>query len=177
MNAGWAIVFLITTQMIGYGFAGLYRDILVRPPKMSYPGVLPNVSLFNAMHRNPSVTKNSLKFFVIVAVSSFIYQWFPSLIFPLLSSLPLVCYFGHGNWIAYILGSGYSGFGILDFTLDWNYASFFSPLYSPLWANMNQIGGAFFVTWFLYPLLYFTNTLNSKNFAPMCKCPSVVSFA
>lgn len=41
MNAGWGILFLITTQMIGYGFAGLFRDILVRPPRIYYPGVLP----------------------------------------------------------------------------------------------------------------------------------------
>jgi hypothetical protein len=110
MNAGWAILFLITTQMIGYGLAGLYRDILVRPPQIYYPGVLPNVALFNAMHKNPAVTKKSLRFFTIVACSAFVYQWFPQLIFPLLSSIPLLCYFGHGNWIAFILGSGYSGF-------------------------------------------------------------------
>lgn len=96
--------------MIGYGFAGLYRDILVRPPKMYYPGVLPNVSLFNAMHRNPTVTKTSLKFFAIVASVAFVYEWFPSLIFPMLGSLPLLCYMGHGNWIAYLLGSGTYGF-------------------------------------------------------------------
>jgi hypothetical protein len=57
MNAGWGIAFLICTQMIGYGLAGLFRDILVRPPMIYYPGVLPNVALFNAMHKNPSVTK------------------------------------------------------------------------------------------------------------------------
>lgn len=110
INAGWGILFLITTQMIGYGFAGLFRDILVRPPAIYYPGVLPNVSLFNAMHRNPTVTRSSLKFFGIVAVAAFCYEWFPQVIFPLLASLPLICYFGHGNWIAYILGSGYYGF-------------------------------------------------------------------
>ena len=67
--------------MIGYGFAGLFRDILVRPPKIYYPGVLPNVALFNAMHRNPSVTKKSLKFFAYVAVVTFVYQFFPGVMF------------------------------------------------------------------------------------------------
>jgi len=96
--------------MIGYGFAGLYRDILVRPPAMYYPGVLANVSLFNAMHRNPTVTKKSLRFFVIVASCLFVYEFLPGLIFPMLSSLPLLCYFGHGHWVTYLLGSGYYGF-------------------------------------------------------------------
>lgn len=113
--------------MIGYAFTGIYRDILVRPPKIYYPGgkrrsshpsrplklvadldlVLPNVALFNAMHKNPSVTKKSLKFFAIVACATFCYQWIPGFIFPLLSSLPLLCYFGHGQWKAYLMGSGY----------------------------------------------------------------------
>jgi len=110
LNAGWGILFLITTQMIGYGFAGLFRDNLVRPPTIYYPGILPNVALFNAMHRKPTVTKTSLKFFGIVAVAAFCYEWFSQVIFPLLASLPLICYFGHGNWVAYIMGSGYYGF-------------------------------------------------------------------
>jgi hypothetical protein len=61
--------------MIGYGFAGLFRDILVRPPKIYYPGVLPNVALFNAMHKNPAVTRNSIKFFGIVAIIAFTWEW------------------------------------------------------------------------------------------------------
>jgi OPT family oligopeptide transporter len=150
-----------------YGFAGLFRDILVRPPKIYYPGVLPNVALFNAMHKNPSVTKKSLKFFGIVAVAAFCYEWFPQLIFPMLGSLPLLCYFGHGNWIAYILGSGYNGFGLLDISLDWNYITFWQPMYTPLWANANVFLGAMFLCYFLYPILYFTDTFNAKSYAPM----------
>ncbi|KAI9731219.1 MAG: hypothetical protein M1834_005412 [Cirrosporium novae-zelandiae] len=167
INAGWGIIFLITTQMIGYGFAGLYRDILVRPPKIYYPSVLPNVSLFNAMHHDPAATKKALKFFSMVACAAFVYEWFPSLIFPLLSSLPLVCYFGHGNWQAWVLGSGTYGFGLLDFSLDWNYISYFSPMYTPLWSTANQAAGALAASWVLYPIMYFSNTMNAKKFAPM----------
>jgi hypothetical protein len=121
INPGWGIAFLICTQMMGYGLVGIYRDILVRPPNIYYPGVLPNVALFNAMHKNPSVTKSSLKFFGIVTSIVFCYEWFPQFIFPLLGSLPLVCYFGHGKWIAYILGSGYYGFvGLVSLVIESN---------------------------------------------------------
>lgn len=68
------------------------------------------MSLFNAMHKNPVMAANAIKFFGIVAVAAFIYEWFPSLIFPLLGSIPLVCYFGHGNWMAFVLGSGNYGY-------------------------------------------------------------------
>lgn len=96
--------------MIGYGFSGLYRDILVRPPKLYWPGVLPNVALFNSMHKNPSVTAKSLKYFVTVMCCAFVYEWFPQLIFPLLGSLPFICWFGHGHWKPFVVGSGTYGF-------------------------------------------------------------------
>lgn len=85
----------------------------------------------------------------------------------MLSSLPLLCYMAHGNWIGYLLGSGYYGFGLLDISLDWNYISFFQPLYTPLWSNASQIAGALGAAWLIYPVMYFTNTLNAKNFPPM----------
>lgn len=167
ISPAWSIMFLMTTQLMGYGFSGLYRDILVRPPQMYYPGVLPNVAVFNALHQNPSVTAKSLKFFCIVAAVAFGYQWFPSFIWPMLSSLPLLCYMGNGSWKAFVLGSGTYGFGLLDFSLDWNYVSFFSPLYTPLWATANRFMGAAVNVWFLYPIIYFSNVLGAKVFAPM----------
>ncbi|CAK7233562.1 hypothetical protein SBRCBS47491_008654 [Sporothrix bragantina] len=167
INPGWGIAFLLTSQMLGYGFVGLFRDILVRPPKIFYPGVLPNVQLFNAMHKNPSVTSKSIQFFAIVGTATFCYQWLPSFIFPMLSSLPLLCYMTHGQWKGFLAGSGYYGFGLLDFTLDWNYASFFSPLYIPLWSNASQIGGALIACWLIYPILYFCNVLGAQTYPPM----------
>jgi hypothetical protein len=87
--------------MIGYGFAGLFRDILVRPPKMYYPGVLPNVALFDTMHRSLSATKKALQYFAMVAGLTFCWEWVPELFFP------IVCWAGHGNWKAFVVGSGY----------------------------------------------------------------------
>lgn len=118
------------------------------------------------MHRNPSVTKKSLAFFGYVAVAAFVWEWFPEYMFPLLASLPLICWMGHGNPIAYVLGSGYYGFGILDLSLDWNYISgVMQPMYTPLWSNAHQFAGVFFAVWFLYPILYYTNTFQGQTFA------------
>jgi OPT family oligopeptide transporter len=74
---------------------------------------------------------------------------------------------GHGNWQSYVMGSGYYGFGLLDVTLDWNYASFLQPLYTPLWSNASQIAGAIVACWLIYPIMYFTNSLSAINFPPM----------
>jgi hypothetical protein len=56
---------------------------------------------------------------------------------------------------------------MLDLTLDWNYTGFWQPLYTPLWANAHQIIGAMLSVWMIYPIMYFTNTLNAKNYPPM----------
>ncbi|GIZ39931.1 hypothetical protein CKM354_000329300 [Cercospora kikuchii] len=168
ISAVWGILFLVTSQLLGYGFAGLFRDILVRPPKMFYPSVLPNIALFNAMHRNPSVTRRSLAFFTYCATAAFIWQWLPQYLFPLLISLPLLCWLGHGNPIAYVLGSGKYGFGILDFSLDWNYINgTMQSMYTPFWASTNQFTGIFVAVWTIYPILYYTNSLDAQNYAAM----------
>ncbi|KAK0708465.1 isp4 protein [Lasiosphaeris hirsuta] len=168
MSAPWAILFLAATQLTGYGFAGLYRSVLVYPPAMYYPGVLPNVALFRAMHRG-GTTKGypPLRFFWLVAAAAFAYQWLPGVAVPLLASLPLLCYLGAGDWRAFLLGSGRHGFGLLDVSLDWNYASFLSPLYTPLWANANRFAGAAVAIWLVYPLAYFLDVGGARMFAPM----------
>lgn len=167
LSSPWAITFLITTQLTGYGLVGLYRHILVRPPRMYYPGVLPTVSLFNAMHGDPRQTAASLRVFLVIASAAFLYQWLPSFAFPLLSSLPLLCWVGRGSWRAFVLGSGSLGFGLMDLSLDWNYVAFLSPLFTPLWANANRFVGAAVAIWIAYPAAYFSDALGGLRFPPM----------
>lgn len=40
-------------------------------------------------------------------------------------------------------------------------------MYTPLWANANMFIGAMGACWVIYPIMYFTNAINAKNFAPM----------
>ncbi|EFY84304.1 oligopeptide transporter OPT family [Metarhizium acridum CQMa 102] len=168
VSPGYGILFLLTSQLMGYGCAGLFRDILVRPPKFYYPGVLPNVALFNAMHSTSLVTHNKyLKFFAYVSCITFCWQWIPGVICPMLSSLALLCYMAQNSWTGFNLGSGYSGFGVLNVSLDWNYAGFFRPLVTPLWSNVSQMAGALIVCWALYPIMFFANVLGSQRFPAM----------
>jgi hypothetical protein len=51
VNAGNAIFTLLASQLIGYGFAGLFRGMLVYPTAMLYPQNLIYVNLFDALHR------------------------------------------------------------------------------------------------------------------------------
>jgi hypothetical protein len=47
---GFALLFTISTQMIGLGLAGLTRRFRVYPAAMIWPTVLPNCALFYTLH-------------------------------------------------------------------------------------------------------------------------------
>lgn len=58
---GFAMLFTIAAQMIGLGFAGLYRRFLVYPAAMIWPFVLLNCALFSLLHdhRPPDPAKTN----------------------------------------------------------------------------------------------------------------------
>lgn len=51
INPGNAIFTLLASQLIGYGFAGMFRSFLVYPTVMLYPQNLIYVNLFDVLHR------------------------------------------------------------------------------------------------------------------------------
>ncbi|KKA16614.1 isp4 a membrane oligopeptide transporter, partial [Rasamsonia emersonii CBS 393.64] len=51
----------LSSQLIGYGIAGLLRDIIVRPTKMLWPMTLPISSLLESLHKNKQQSKARLK--------------------------------------------------------------------------------------------------------------------
>ncbi|EMF12399.1 OPT superfamily oligopeptide transporter [Sphaerulina musiva SO2202] len=168
INAFWGIMYLSTSMFIGYGIAGLLREHLVTPPTMYYPMSLPKVALFRAMHSSSATTKKGVKFFAIALTATFVWTWFPQYIIPVLASLPIICWFGHGNPKAFVLGSGTYGFGFFTLSLDYNYINgFLKPLVSPLWVSVTQGVAIIFACWILYPILYYTNTFNAQKFGAM----------
>ncbi|CAL1384776.1 unnamed protein product [Linum trigynum] len=60
-----ALLLVQTTQLLGYGWAGIFRRILVDSPYMWWPGNMPQVSLFRALHekeKRPSGEQTRLQF-------------------------------------------------------------------------------------------------------------------
>lgn len=171
MSALPSMTLLITTQIIGFGFAGLVYNLLVRPPSMIFPGALVTVSLFNTLHDDESIlTQKRMRFFLITFVAIFLYQFIPTTLFPTLSSIAVLCYV-HRSRIAQILSSGYKGFGILNLSFDWNVLGTSGPLFTPWWAALNFYGGLIIMMYVIMPILYFSNFWNAKLF------PSVLSSA
>ncbi|KAI8607070.1 OPT oligopeptide transporter protein-domain-containing protein, partial [Chytriomyces sp. MP71] len=76
LNLGWCVVFAIVTQCFGYGFAGLTRRYLVRPPTMLWPSNLATIAMLNSLHGNDDPSNgrypmSRYKFFWLVTSAMF----------------------------------------------------------------------------------------------------------
>jgi hypothetical protein len=79
------MLLVITTQMIGFGMAGIVRRFLVWPAAMIWPSNLVNTTLFYTLHdhkpANPHETNGwsigRYRWFLYVFTASFVWYWFP----------------------------------------------------------------------------------------------------
>ncbi|XP_004502063.1 oligopeptide transporter 7-like [Cicer arietinum] len=164
-----SLLVVITTQVLGFGWAGIFRRYLVEPAAMWWPANLVQVSLFRALHEKEERPKGGLtrsQFFVIAFFCSFAYYVFPGYIFQMLTSLSWICWIFPNSVLAHQLGSGLNGLGIGAIGLDWSAISAYlgSPLASPWFATANVAAGFVFVMYILTPLCYWFNIYNAKTF-------------
>ncbi|KAL6646512.1 hypothetical protein ACP70R_018120 [Stipagrostis hirtigluma subsp. patula] len=172
INPYAAMLLAQTTQLLGYGWAGLFRKFLVDSAYMWWPINLVQVTLFRAMHeeeKRPKGRLTRLQFFIIVMICSFAYYLIPSYLFPAISTVSVLCLVYKDSVTAQQIGSGLKGLGIGSFGLDWNTVSGFlgNPLASPAFAIFNVMAGFALTTYVAVPLLYWTNTYNAKRFPLM----------
>lgn len=164
-----AMLLIQTTQMLGYGWAGLFRKYLVDSPYMWWPSNLVQVSLFRALHevdKRPKGGLTRLQFFLLVIVASFSYYIVPGYFFPSITSLSFVCWIWKNSITAQQIGSGLHGLGIGSIALDWNTISSYtgSPLAAPGFAIVNVLIGFSLVLYVLTPIAYWTNSYEAKRF-------------
>ncbi|TFY51641.1 hypothetical protein EVJ58_g10458 [Rhodofomes roseus] len=145
VNPAIGIFTLIASQLIGYGLVGLARDYLVYPTWAVYPFLMPQVQLFDAMHRGQGIflQKKRRVFFWSVLVGIFVWEWFPEYIATTLTGISIFCLADrHSAWVTRIFGgaAGNEGLGLFALSLDWNYigsgggaiGSLFTPLATQL---------------------------------------------
>ncbi|XP_031375493.1 oligopeptide transporter 1-like [Punica granatum] len=158
-----------TTQMLGYGWAGLIRKYLVDSPYMWWPSQLLQVSLFRVLHEKEKRAKGGqtrLQFFLLVFVSSFAYYIVPAYLFPTISTISLVCLLWKDSIMAQQIGSGLHGLGLGSFGLDWSTVVGFlgSPLAFPAFAIINTFVGFVLLVYVVLPLLYWNNVYDAQKF-------------
>ncbi|CAO3564077.1 unnamed protein product [Mortierella alpina] len=162
------LLLILTTQMLGYGMAGILRRYLVYPAAMIWPANLVTVALFNTLHRREDLAPGvwtRQKFFSVFLIISFCYYWIPAYIFPVITSLTLLCYIDPSSIVlSQLTGSHGLGMGVL--ALDWNTITAFlgSPLITPWWAQVNIGTGFVLFAWVMVPLAYYMNLWDAKLF-------------
>ncbi|XP_057725512.1 oligopeptide transporter 1-like [Arachis stenosperma] len=164
-----AFMLAISTQMLGYGWAGVFRRYLVESPYMWWPSNLVQVSLFRAFHekeKRPKEGLTRLQFFLMVFAASFAYYAVPGYLFQAISTISIICLIFKNSILAHQIGSGVSGLGIGSFALDWNTVAGFlgSPLASPAFALINMLVGFVAFMYIVLPLFYWNNVFDAKRF-------------
>ncbi|KAI5463758.1 OPT oligopeptide transporter protein-domain-containing protein [Mariannaea sp. PMI_226] len=161
----YQILLTISTQILGYGFAGLTRRFLVRPSGMIWPGTLMSAAMFSTLHKQENKpaegwTISRWKFFYIAWTMAFLFYFLPGLLMPALSYFNVITWLAPKNVVLANLFGVSSGLGLFPLTFDWAQITYVgSPLLVPFWAAMNVIGGLAIIMWIIAPILYYSNVL------------------
>ncbi|MCJ1307038.1 hypothetical protein MMC25_000684 [Agyrium rufum] len=150
---GWGFDLLLTlgTQMIGFGYAGILRKFLVYPASMIWPSNFVNTSLFYALHdhspTDPAAANGwkigRYRYFLYVALGSFVWYWFPGWIFQALSYFAFATWAAPNNVIVNQLFGFSQGLGLIPLTFDWTQVTGYtlSPLMYPWHSIGNTLTG------------------------------------
>ena len=98
----YQVLLTVSTQILGYSFAGLTRRYLVRPPSMIWPGILMASAMFTTIHSSENHVANGwkvtrLKFFFTVFSIAFVWYFVPGLLMPALSYFNVITWFAPEN--------------------------------------------------------------------------------
>jgi OPT family small oligopeptide transporter len=166
-NPGASIFLLFSSQLLGYGIGGLLRPVLLYPSKMLYPGVLPLISMLDALFKDAAGAQRKLKLFWIAFACIFVWEMFPEWIFPLLTGFSVFCLANprSADFTRIFGGSnGNEGLGLLSICFDWQYISGgINPMAIPLKAQLSNFIG-YLLCMVVFVAVFYNNIWQSKNF-------------
>ena len=178
-HGGFEVLLCITTQLFGFGLAGLASRWLVSPASMLWPQVLSNAALLTTLHSRENAvadgwTITRLRFFLIVFLGGAAWYFAPGYLFTGLSTFSFICWIVPSNVVVNQLFGQTTGLGMSVLTFDWSQVVYAnqSPLLVPFWAGLNVMGSFALFFWLICPIIYYTNTwysaylplLNSNTF-------------
>ncbi|KAE9396396.1 OPT oligopeptide transporter [Gymnopus androsaceus JB14] len=175
VNAGVGIFTLMASQLLGYGIAGVFRAFLVHPTFAIYPQVMPQVQLYDTLHRSQEAVmqRKRMKFFWTVFVGIFVWEWFPEYIAPTLTGISIFCLADRKSaWVTRIFGGANNNEGLGAFALcfDWAYVGSgggtIGSLFTPLSTMLSLYAGCAVCMTFriAFCATFASNTWNAQNF-------------
>ncbi|KAL4921463.1 OPT oligopeptide transporter protein-domain-containing protein [Aspergillus aurantiobrunneus] len=164
-KGGFQVLLCITTQLFGFGVAGLLSRWLVEPATMIWPQVLSNAALLSTLHSKSNKVADGwaitrLRFFLLIFIGGAIWYFVPGYLFTALSFFSFICWLAPSDVVVNQLFGQKSGLGMSLLTFDWAQVVFAndSPLLVPFWAGLNVMGSFALFFWVLVPIIYYTNT-------------------
>ncbi|KAK7707318.1 hypothetical protein SLS57_009339 [Botryosphaeria dothidea] len=160
-----SILLVISSQCLGYGFAGLLRRALVYPAKMFWPVLLPVNSLLESLHRDRKETKPQRRVLCWAFAAIFIWQLFPEYIMPILTGVSIFCLANQNSQVFTTIFGGSNpneGLGFLSFGLDWRSITS-QPLWYPLQTLTNNFIG-YLICIILFAGVYYGNVWRARDF-------------
>ncbi|EQB50734.1 OPT oligopeptide transporter [Colletotrichum gloeosporioides Cg-14] len=168
----YQILLALSTNLMGFGLAGLCRRFLVYPAFCLWPASLVTIALNSSLHNETNhpvagpfkkiYSMSRYRFFLAAFACMFVWFWFPDYIFGALSLF---------NWVAWIAPDNFTltaitgvrkglGFNPLP-TFDWNVATHVvQPLVVPFRVTFNTFIGVF-IGGITIIGLYWTNAYNT----------------
>lgn len=139
-SAGFQILLVLSTQLIGYGTAGLSRRFLVYPQVIIWPKALAQIALNKALHHDEGSTAvhgwriSRYRFFMYAFAGMFFYFWLPDYIFQAMSFFNWISWISPTNVKLAIITGSICGLGLNPFpTFDWNVITFtIDPIITPV---------------------------------------------
>ncbi|KAJ7678482.1 OPT oligopeptide transporter [Mycena rosella] len=166
LNAAVAIFQIFATQMVGYGIAGILRTFLVYPTYAFYPNYISVVNLLQSLHWRGALNEKKRRFFWLVFLGIFLWEWIPQYPFPLLTAFSIICLADNGrhSFVRNLFGGGSSneGIGMLSVSTSWTLITQGTPLVWPLQTQINSFIGM----WLGYIVLttcYYSNVFNGRD--------------
>ncbi|KAI2633112.1 OPT family small oligopeptide transporter [Hypomontagnella submonticulosa] len=156
INLGWgfALIFTLSSQLIGISLSGMFRRFLIYPSSMMWPNQFAYTSLFYALHdksKSDGATSNGwvisrYRYFFLVMGGMFCYYWIPGVLWQGLSVFAFITWIRPDNIVLNQLFGGFTGLSLIPITFDWTYVSayLYNPLVSPTHAHVNTLLGLIF---------------------------------
>lgn len=165
-NKAAGLFVVLSSQLIGFGVAGLLREVIVYPTKMLWPMTVPVSNLLETIHKDREGTKKKMRIWYMVFFAVFFWEILPEYMFTTLIGISVFCLADqHNLFFTNFFGgaTGNEGLGVLNLSFDWNYiAPFFNPLWYPLSSTVNTMIGII-GCYVLFTGVYYGNMWHSRD--------------
>lgn len=145
---GFEMLLALSTQLLGLGYAGVLRRVVVYNIKSIWPGVLPTLALNRALlldQAKESIngwTISRYRFFFACFAIMFVYFWIPNYLFTALHAFNWMTWIAPQNFNLATITGFYGGMGFNPIaTFDWN-VSMTGRLVTPAFSTIQQYMGS-----------------------------------